>query len=174
MSTSQLLVLRLWPDEILRTKCVGYPEYDDRLAIGHEMIQVMIEHNGLGLSAPQVGLTQRIFVMRDPNAPTGTVFCNPIITNHSDEMYTDIEGCLSVPGRPISISRFHWIDLEYEDAIFRTTRHKRFMGLSARCIQHEIDHLDGILIFDHINSNLGKKLYLEKYMKKRRKHARIE
>lgn len=179
MKPSQSLGLSLtqWPDPILRVKCEEAPIAS---GTGEEMIELMMQHNGLGLSAPQVGLTSRIFVMRDPHDDKkGLVFANPYIVEHSTEKYLDSEGCLSVPGQRVKILRFQTVDIEFDVpnghelpvGDDRITWH--FEGLQARCIQHEIDHLNGIMIFDHINSNLGQKMFLDKYAKIRKKYARL-
>lgn len=166
-------MLKFYPDKILRTPCkICTNDYKERLRIGNEMLEIMFASDGYGLSANQVGLTEKIFVMKDPEDETnGLIFCNPYIQVHSPEKETLDEACLSVPGRPVKISRSRWVVLKYE---LPTTDLKpivlstRFTGMDARCIQHEMDHLSGILIFDHIQSLLSRKLFLEKYAKRRR------
>jgi peptide deformylase len=137
------------------------------------MIDLMIEHHGLGLSAPQVGVTHSVFVMRQPiNKNEGQAFFNPKIVSHCQDKETMDEGCLSLLGKTVSISRFKTVTVQFEsvDGVTSTTLYK---DIEARCIQHEMDHLDGILIFDHINSDLSRKLFLEKYQKVKRKYVRI-
>lgn len=174
---SSNLSLKFWPNPILRIKCEEAPI---EAGIGEEMIELMMLHRGVGLSAPQVGLTSRIFVMRDPdNNEAGLVFANPEIVDHSSDVYEDFEGCLSIPGQRVKIKRFKVVDVEFDaynkrDLPIGDDRLTwRFEGLHARCIQHEIDHLNGIMIFDHINSNLGQKMFLDKYAKIRKKYARL-
>jgi peptide deformylase len=171
---SQNLSLKYWPDSILRTVCSG-SDTTDFLA-GEEMIKLMIEKHGMGLAAPQVGLTSRLFVMRDPDDNNkGLIFVNPVITEHSKDTYKDNEGCLSFPGPRVDIERFKWVNVEFDVPLGytlpvgddRLTWH--FEGIYARCVQHEIDHLNGIMIFDHVKSNLAKKLVLDKYAKLRRR-----
>lgn len=167
------LTLSYYPNTVLRTPCVSCTnDYEERLRIGNEMLEVMFSNDGYGLSANQVGLTEKIFVMKDPKEDTeGLIFCNPYIQVYSPEKETLDEGCLSIPGNRVKISRSKWVVLKYE---LPTTDLKpivlsaRFVGMDARCIQHEMDHLSGILVFDHIKSPLAKKLFLEKYAKRRR------
>jgi peptide deformylase len=185
------LQLRYWPDPCLRKECDECSHTPaERIEIGEQMIEIMYAYNGYGLSAPQVGLNCRIFVMRTPemaDRPThlsipserkGLIFVNPIILDRSSRMVEDWEGCLSLLTQRTKVDRYTEVTIEYSDPtqascskygpphnIERTTWTAK--GLDARCVQHEIDHLNGIMIFDHINSNLSKKLFLEKYFKKK-------
>lgn len=175
MSSSNSLSLKYWPNPILRTVCTEMLDTSQADAIGQRMIQIMFENNGLGLSAPQVGLTERIFVMRDPdNHKKGLVFTNPVIVSNGNQEDRAEEGCLSYPDQRVIITRKKSIDVEFDVPTGyelpvgddRITWH--FEGLDARCIQHEIDHLNGIMIFDHIKSNLMRQISLDKYAKSRR------
>lgn len=169
------LSLRYYPDPILQKVCKDCDRSIEEIKeIGIEMIQIMFDNDGYGLSAPQVGLDERIFVMRDPaDRRQGLTFVNPIIIAKQGVLVEN-EGCLSLPEVRVKISRAMRIDVDFDsqqENDLRIARH--FEGWDARCIQHEIDHLDGIMIFDHIKSNLGKRLFLDKYYKKRRKYDRI-
>lgn len=171
------LELKLWPDPVLRTKCV---EKQIPTNLGDEMLKVMKAHSGLGLAAPQVGLDYRIFVMEDLHEKgPGMVFANPKIVDHSREMDLGEEGCLSLLSCKVKIPRFRWVDIEfglpygYPYPVGDDRLEWHFEGILARCIQHEMDHLDGILIFDHITSNLAQKIWLEKYFKRKKKYDRI-
>lgn len=185
------LQLRYWPDPCLRKECDECSHTPaERIEIGEQMIQIMYAYNGYGLSAPQVGLNCRIFVIRTPemaDRPThlsipserkGLIFVNPVILDRSNRMVEDWEGCLSLLTQRTKVDRYTEVTIEYSDPtqagspkygppknIDRLTWTAK--GLDARCVQHEIDHLNGIMIFDHINSNLSKKLFLEKYFKKK-------
>ncbi len=142
------------------------------------MIDIMFAHNGMGLAAPQVGLDQRLFVMRDPHKEEGhpsrgIIFSNPVVERHGHDKPEDFEGCLSLLSIKTKVKRWHWIEFSFDDLDEpgqRITWH--FQGLNARCVQHEIDHLDGILIFDHINSNLVQKMFIEKVMKAKKAAGR--
>lgn len=112
----------------------------DPMKLAEDMIILMEEKRGIGLSANQVGLPYRCFVMANPEEP---VIFNPKITYYSeDEMYLE-EGCLSFPNLVVKVKRPRFIRARYQDARgeFRTTK---FDGISARVFQHEMDHLDGI------------------------------
>lgn len=170
------LSLRYHPDEVLREVCVDCNvSGDERVNIAQEMTNLMIVHGGLGLSAPQVGLNWRIFVMRDPeDYSVGLTFINPVIVDKSQYEIEELEGCLSIPRNRVKISRASTVELQFlEFTSGNETITRHFKGDYARCIQHEIDHLNGILIFDHIKSKLGKRLFLDKYAKSRKKYARI-
>src|SRR5271165_2421229 len=162
------LSLRYYPDPVLKTVCSDCNwDLDERRRIGHEMLEIMFAHHGYGLSAPQVGLTSNFFVMRDPDKPNGApglVFANPEITDLSNKKVTAPEGCLSLLSMKTHIARAQWVEFEFDDPDVEDNRlHWRFESINARCVQHEIDHLNGILIFDHINSNLVQKSFLAKY-----------
>jgi peptide deformylase len=172
----------LFPDPCLRVKCIACPDdYQTRLEIGNEMIQIMFDNNGLGLSANQVGLDWRMFVMRNPsNENEGLIFCNPEIYATSKDIIEDTEGCLSLLSKRTKVNRFKSLELKFETMyddisvdILKSTSQRYYEGVWARCIQHEIDHLNGILIFDHINSNLVQKIFLEKYYKAKKRYDRL-
>lgn len=120
------------PHEMLHTACRR--DFTVTAAQIQEMFALMRAHNGIGLAAPQVGLDARLFV-------TGwnQVFHDPVIVEHSPRWRWSDEGCLSLPGKTIRVSRWSWVILETGE---------RFDGLRAAVIQHELNHLDGILITD--------------------------
>ena len=129
----------------LRAKPVGfrYPEQNRLLA--QRMRQFMIQENGIGLAAPQIGIAKRIFVMQI-QAWQRACF-NPQITQRSDHAVDFDEGCLSFPGEHCIIKRPEWVDVRYQDHQGQWHT-ERFSGLLARCFQHELDHLDGITMWD--------------------------
>ncbi len=139
------LSLRLYPDPLLRGLCCPVERFDSWLSdVLDEMLALMRVHGGIGLAAPQVGITQRLFVAE----VEGYSLClvNPEITarSGSDRM---AEGCLSLPGIHVDVQRDRQIEVQGFDAQGRKRRH-RVEGLSARVMQHEMDHLDGVLICD--------------------------
>lgn len=163
------LKLRYWPDEVLKYPCDEW-EWETKEeveAIGNQMIAIMFAANGYGLSGNQIGFTQRIFVMRDPESEgKGLIFVNPEMIDYGHHTNTDYEGCLSLPTQRLKIERSTRVEFEFDDLENPGQKpHWVFEGLNARCIQHEMDHLNGILIFDHINSNLAQKSFLDKYAK---------
>lgn len=175
------LNLKYHPNPILKVQCqpctLSDPEID---MIGKEMIKIMFANNGYGLSAPQVGLSHNIFVMRDSEAANkGLVFVNPTIVETSSEQINDWEGCLSLPEQRVKISRSASIEVEFDVPLGHTLPIGddritwRFEGMNARCVQHEIDHLNGIMIYDHIESDLARKLFLQRHAKKMSKRDKL-
>ena len=106
--------------------------------------------NGVGLAAPQIAVSKRVFVADD--GETGfEVYINPEWTPDGDEKVTDIEGCLSVPDLYGEVERYAKVNVKYFD-IHGKKRQKKASGLLARCIQHETDHLNGILFIEKAKS----------------------
>lgn len=154
-------------------KCKEFPQdLEYRKYIDLELKTLLHQHDGIGLAANQVGLEERVFVMRSvETADISTCYFNPVILDHSPGMTDGEEGCLSLLRKACKIRRFIQIELQFE-GVDGTVYKKDLDDTSARCAQHEIDHLNGILIFDHINSNLSRKLFLEKYFKAYKKYNR--
>jgi len=140
------LVLHIYPDSILRARCEPVDQFDGALADRMEdMLGLMRAHNGIGLAGPQAGVAQRLFVAE----LQGVTLClvNPVIVERSgrDRMS---EGCLSLPGMSVRIERD--LEVKVQGYDIRGNRQAyRLEGLWARVVQHEVDHLDGILICDH-------------------------
>jgi len=109
------------------------------------MLCLMREHNGIGLAATQIGHSRRIFVM----CISGRIrVCfNPEITESSTVFADYDEGCLSFPGDQCTITRSDWVRVKYQDPSGRVTE-DTLVALEARCFQHELDHLDGITMWD--------------------------
>lgn len=150
-----MLKLVSYPNKLLATKCLPVTQFDAELdATLDEMTKIMLANNGIGLAANQVGLTQRIIIIKTAK---GTVYemINPRILDFQDGEVSMREGCLSAASIYLDIVRPASILLEYED---RTGAQKRVIaeGLEARCIQHEIDHLNGRFYFDLVNRKTRK------------------
>jgi peptide deformylase len=105
----------------------------------------MIKNNGCGIAAPQVGINKRFFVAIINNKEI-KIFINPKIIEYSKETNLDTEGCLSIPNMEGVIERYNWIKIKYFNGKKIVT--ELYTGLNARIIQHENDHLDGILYTD--------------------------
>jgi peptide deformylase len=118
-------------------------EYMNNLING--MVKLMIENNGCGIAAPQVGVNKRLFVAVLDNSRL-ELFINPSIVSHSEETEIDIEGCLSVPDKQGEVERYKTIEVKYFNG--KENKTETFEGLNARIIQHECDHLQGILYID--------------------------
>jgi peptide deformylase len=140
-----------YPDVFLRHKSkeVDFPLDDKTERLIKWMQKMMYKNHGIGLAAIQVGYERRIFVMDCTRAgQSPEVFINPVIVGHSDESLTDFEGCLSAPGKRGEVRRYLRTILKYQDE--KGEEHtKTFYNLAARCVQHEMDHLDGKLCIDY-------------------------
>lgn len=153
-----------YPHKVLREVTPPVVAFDDALrSTVKEMIALMYKDDGCGLAAPQVGLTLRLFVMdvsREANQPQCLV--NPEILMSEGEIARE-EGCLSLPGVYAKVTRAEKITVRYQDehgqSHILTTD-----GLAAHCIQHELDHLNGILNIDRL-SKLKRALILKKLEK---------
>lgn len=147
-----------YPDVFLRSvsKTVPFPLDDKTSRLIKFMYKAMYQHNGIGLAAIQVGYQKRMFVMDCTRSQTGEkVFINPEIVERSEETIRDNEGCLSSPGKTGDVSRHIRIILKYQDENGKEEK-KTFYNLEARCIQHEMDHLDGKLCIDYEKGNYSR------------------
>lgn len=144
----------------LRTECEPVALDDEGqmgvvLAMEDEMARLMYETNGCGIAAPQVGQVQRFIVVDCAwDAKTGenkdpTLMINPTIVSTSDEVESAVEGCLSVPGVNVLVERPSEIVFGYHDETGKY-HESAADGLLARCVQHEIDHLDGITLVEKV------------------------
>ena len=133
-----------------------------------DMLETMYAANGIGLAAIQIGVPQRVIVMdisKDPKKKEPRYFVNPVIKNKDPEKATYEEGCLSVPNQFAEIDRPSQCDVEYLDY----NEKKKILhtdGLLATCIQHEMDHLEGILFIDYL-SKLKKSMIIKKLSKQK-------
>jgi peptide deformylase len=155
------------PNKLLRQKS------DSVIKVGKEeqmlmddMLDTMYAAPGIGLAAIQIGVPKRIIVMdisKDENNKEPRYFVNPKIKNTNLEKATYEEGCLSVPGQFAEIERPNTCEVEYLDYNGKSQLLKA-SGLLATCIQHEMDHLDGILFIDYL-SKLKKTMIIKKLSK---------
>ena len=129
----------------------------------NDMLKVMYKSNGIGLAAPQVGILKRLIVMDctdSENKRNSFKFINPKILELSNEVSQFEEGCLSLPRNYAMVERPREIIVQYKDENGKDYK-KKFSGIEATCLQHEIDHLDGKLFIDHI-SKLKRSRILQK------------
>ena len=139
-----------------------------------DMIETMYKANGIGLAAIQIGIPKRIIVMditRNDEKKNPMFFVNPIIKNKNSDLSRYEEGCLSVPDQFAEVDRPSSCEVEYLDY----NGEKKFLktsGLLATCIQHEMDHLEGILFIDYL-SKLKKSMIVKKLSKQKNKVDRI-
>ena len=140
----------------------------------NDMLETMYAANGIGLAAIQIGVPKRIIVMdlsKEENKKLPTHFVNPVITKKNNEKTTYEEGCLSVPNQFAEIDRSSKCEVEYLD-YNGNKQNLQAEGLLATCIQHEIDHLEGILFIDYL-SKLKKAIIVKKLSKHQVKPDRI-
>ncbi|MBL6931877.1 MAG: peptide deformylase [Rhodospirillales bacterium] len=161
------------PDPRLKVKSKSIERVDDDVrTLMDDMLDTMHSAKGIGLAAPQIGIHKRIIVVdtsREDEKPTPLRMANPEIIEVSDDDISHDEGCLSLPEqysevtRPTSV-RVRYLD--HENEIRELDAH----GILAVCIQHEIDHLDGILFVDHISA-LKRNMILRKLAKIKKQEA---
>ena len=141
------LELQIAPAPILLKKAPKVVKFDQQLEfVARKMEQVMIASRGIGIAAPQIGFSRRIVIVKD--GKENRVMVNPKIIWKNDEVSMDAEGCLSCPGRYRKILRHTEVKVEFQTLTGRKTT-MRLKDFPAICIQHEIDHLNGILIAHH-------------------------
>ncbi|MFC7475992.1 peptide deformylase [Dankookia sp. GCM10030260] len=168
------LAILLVPDPRLRAKAkpVGPADADTVRALAPRMLDAMYKAPGIGLAAPQVGSLLRLFVVdiQKGDKPDPMVLVNPEIVAVSEELAEREEGCLSLPGQYADVTRPARVKLRYHD-LTGAKREIEADGLLATCLQHEYDHLDGVLFVDHI-STLKRNMLLRKLAKDLKHKAR--
>ena len=156
----------------LRARPVGAGDDDMVRALLPRMFATMYRAPGIGLAAPQIGAGLRIAVVdlvpNDLRNPIALI--NPQVFAASDELATREEGCLSLPGQYADVTRPAFVRVRYQDET-GARREIEADGLLAACLQHEIDHLDGVLFVDHISA-LKRNMLLRKLAKEQRNKAR--
>ena len=145
-----LRLVRQYPDPALRNAATAVAEVDDEVQrLAERMLDVMERAHGVGLAAPQLGILRRILVYRASDEDEPKVLINPELVERSDETEVGTEGCLSLLGGELQVpvARHLRVRVSGRDASGDAVD-VDVEGFEARVIQHEIDHLDGILIFD--------------------------
>jgi peptide deformylase len=164
------------PDPRLKKKALPVAAVDaDVRQLMDDMLETMYAAPGIGLAAPQVGELRRVVVLDidREDVKTGKLcMANPEIVEASDEDATYEEGCLSVPEHYSDVARPARVTVRYLDRD-GVQRELACEGLLSTCVQHEIDHLDGVLFIDHISS-LKRNMILRKLLKARKEAARDE
>jgi peptide deformylase len=160
------------PDPRLKTKSSPVEKIDDRIrTLARDLFDTMYAERGIGLAAVQVGELKRLLVAdvtwREEEGPGEQwVLVNPEIVTPSGEMNVYKEGCLSFPDQFADVERPKGVTIRYQD-LDGKTQEKTFDGLLATCIQHEIDHLNGITFVDHI-SPVKRDMILRKLTKQKK------
>lgn len=163
------------PDPRLKKLCDPVTAITPELGkLAEEMLETMYDAPGIGLAAPQIGVTKRLIVLdcvkAVDEAPRPIAMFNPVITWSSEELSTYEEGCLSIPDqyadvqRPAEV-RVSWLGLDGK------TQEDQFSGLWATCVQHEIDHLNGKLFIDYLGP-LKRQMITRRMEKLKRERAR--
>ena len=142
-----LAQIRQYPDAALKMTAKPVEQFDDELrSLVDRMKRLMVDANGIGLAATQVGVLRRLFVFQ--NEDNGArVIVNPEIVERSDETEVADEGCLSIQGITVPVERAVQVTVVGKDESGDDVRYE-LEGYSARCVQHEADHLDGVLMID--------------------------
>ncbi|MFT8242604.1 peptide deformylase [Roseomonas sp. BN140053] len=169
-----LIPILLLPDARLRAKArpVAEGDGDAVRALAPRMLAAMYEAPGIGLAAPQVGELLRLAVvdLQPDEKPEPMVLVNPEIVERSRELATREEGCLSIPGLYADVERPERVKVRWRD--LEGAKHELVAeGLLATCLQHEIDHLDGVLFLDHLTP-LKRNMLTRKFLKDQKNKAR--
>ncbi len=170
MAIMALMPIITAPDPRLKRESKPVAKVDERVRkLMADMLETMYDSSGIGLSAPQVGVLERVIVVdcaREGEKRQPVKIANPEIVWESDETVVCSEGCLSLPEQYADVERPVAIRLRYLDEQ-NEIRELEAKGLLATCIQHEIDHLDGVLFVDHISA-LKRGIILRKLAKTKR------
>jgi len=164
MTTKPLVLL---PDPVLRKTSEPVERVDDDLGqLADDMLETMYDAPGIGLAAVQIGVLRRLLVIdcsKEEEEKAPMVFINPSIVDRSDDRAVYEEGCLSIPDYYAEVERPAEVTVDYVD---RDGQEQRIEanGLLATCLQHEIDHLNGVLFIDHI-SKLKRDMVVKKFAK---------
>jgi len=148
-----ILKVLKYPDPRLRTVAKPVVTFDETLKqLIDDMFATMYQENGIGLAATQVNVHQRVMVidLQEAEQQNPQYLINPEILERKGETLSQ-EGCLSVPGAYDYVKRAEWIRYQTCDQLGQVSTHEA-TGLLANCIQHEIDHLNGVLFFDHLSA----------------------
>jgi peptide deformylase len=176
MGFMSLRPILIHPDPRLKKICTPVAAVSAEMrALAEDMLETMYDAPGIGLAAPQLGITKRLIVMdcikEEDATPEPVVMFNPAVTWTSEATNVYEEGCLSIPEmygevtRPAEV-RVSWLDIDGQ------TQEEQFDGLWATCVQHEIDHLDGKLFIDYLGT-MKRQMITRKMQKLKREMARL-
>jgi peptide deformylase len=151
-----LAQIRQYPDPVLRMRAREVEEFDEDLArLVERMTQLMHDANGAGLAANQVGVLRRVFVFHPDVDTEPAVIVNPVVAERGEETASDAEGCLSLQGVQVPVERATTLRLEGRDPEGNEVSFE-LSDLGARIAQHELDHLDGVLVLDRTTEEARK------------------
>ena len=158
------------PDPVLRKEAAAVERVDaELLKLAGDMLTTMYDAPGIGLAAPQVGILRRLIVMdpsRDEEPKQPLIMVNPVIIERGNEMREHEEGCLSIPEFTAEIERPATTRVVYIDESGKT-QEKTLEGIWSTLVQHEIDHLNGVLFIDYL-SRLKRDMIVKKFTKQKR------
>ncbi len=161
------------PEPVLRKTAEPVERIDDELKrLVDDMFETMYEAPGIGLAGPQIGVSRRLLVMdpaRDENAPEPLVMINPEVLERSTELRSHDEGCLSIPEFTAEISRPAIVRVSYLD-MEGNPQEGEFEDIWSTLVQHEIDHLNGVLFIDYL-SRLKRDMIIRKLTKSKKAEA---
>ena len=171
MSKLNILIV---PDPLLRQTCAPVGLHDARLKkLADDMLETMYDAPGIGLAAPQIGVLERLLGMdvgeREDNTQNPLQLVNPEIIWRSEDLSTYREGCLSIPDQYADVERPAEVRVKYQTP-GGEARELHATGLLATCVQHEIDHLNGVLFIDYL-SKLKRDMILKRLRKAQRDEA---
>jgi peptide deformylase len=160
------LQLHYLGDRVLRQPAKRITKIDDELRkLVRQMLQTMYSNDGIGLAAPQVGINKQLIVIdcepENPDYPP-LVLINPTIKNFSGDICVAQEGCLSIPNVYLDVKRPEVVEVLYKDEYGRP-RTLKANDLLGRCIQHEMDHLNGVVFVDRVENSLALAQELSKH-----------
>lgn len=168
MTVREILI---YPDTRLREKAVSVTEFDDDLhLLTQDMAETMYAFKGVGLAAPQIGILQRIVVMDTQDGENLRILINPEVVSAAKDSHLIEEGCLSFPGILEKVSRHMWVRIKAQDVKGNEVM-TDLSGLDAQCVQHEIEHLDGIVLVDNLGR--AKRRWITKDLRKRKKRKNL-
>lgn len=154
----------IWPDARLSVVCDPIDAVtSDVHALARDMMETMYAAPGRGLAGPQVGVMKRIFVTDfswKDGTPDPLVFINPEILQHSETLTEAEEGCLSIPGVTARVPRPDWVHMEWS-SLDGARLSQVFSGFAAVCVQHELDHLNGLVTFDRVPADERDRIEME-------------
>ena len=146
-----VLTVRKYGDPVLRRRAAPVAEITPEIRrMVDDMVETMYDEVGIGLAAPQVGISLRLMVVGHEKTVGARAIVNPVIAEQGGEVTAE-EGCLSLPGIFASVTRAEWVRLEGQDLDGQPVSIKA-KGLTARVFQHEMDHLDGVLFIDRLDA----------------------
>ena len=146
-----VLKVRKYGDPVLRRRAAPVAEITPEIRrMVEDMTETMFDEVGIGLAAPQVGISLRLMVVGDEKGRGARALVNPVIAEQGGEVTAE-EGCLSLPGIFADVTRAEWVRLDAHDLDGKPVSIKA-RGLTARVFQHEMDHLDGVLFIDRLDA----------------------